>query len=346
VQPRAFYDEQGIDLRISHRVTAIDPESRDVVLADGRRQPYERLLLATGSSPRRLDVPGADLPGVHYLRTVADADALRAAAAGARRVVVVGGGWIGTEVTASLRQLGLPVTMVTAGPLPLEAVLGREVATVYRDLHVEQGVRLVRGRVAAIAGDRAAEAVELTDGMRLEGDLVVVGIGAGPRIELALAAGLEVDDGIRVDEQLQSSHPGIFAAGDVAAAWHPRLATRLRVEHRDNAKRQGRAAARNMLGIAEAYTRLPFFYSDQYDLGMEYRGYAPEWDQVVLRGDVERRTFLAFWLANGRVLAAMNANIWDMGDELTHLVDAQLGVDARRLADPGVPITEAASLPV
>ena len=334
-----FYDEHAIDLRTATPVTAIDPSRREVVLDDGERIGYERMLLSTGASPRRLEVPGRGLPGVHDLRTLDDADRLRAAAGAAQRVVVIGGGWIGAEVAASLRQLGLPVTLVAPGSVPLERVLGPEVGGVYRDLHEAHGVRLVMGqRVTAITGRARAEAVETSDGTRIEADLVVVGVGARPRIELAVAAGIAVGDGILVDEHLETSAAGVFAAGDVAEMWHPALRARVRVEHQDNAKRQGRAAARNMLGKAESYVRLPFFYSDQYDLGMEYRGYAPAWDSVVVRGDLGEREFLAFWLADGRVMAAMNANVWDAGDGLQHLVDAGRIVDPGRLANPAVPL--------
>jgi 3-phenylpropionate/trans-cinnamate dioxygenase ferredoxin reductase subunit len=245
-----------------------------------------------------------------------------------------------------LREIGLMVTVVMPASVPLAHVLGREVGEIYRDIHAEHGVRLVGDqRVAAIRGDGAVEAVEMADGTRVEADLVVVGIGARPRTQLALNAGLHVDDGIVVDERLETSAPGIFAAGDVAAAWHPLLKARIRVEHSDNAKRQGRTAARNMLGMAEPYARMPFFYSDQYDLGMEYRGFAPTWDRVVLRGDPRTRRFLAFWLANGRVVAAMNANVWDVGEELQRLVESPQPVDLKRLTDPSVPVAEVAANP-
>ena len=336
-----FYSDNAIELRTSTRVTAVEPRSLEVVLQDGHRLRYDRLLLATGATPRRLEIPGGDLAGVHYLRTVGDAEAIREAAARAHRVVVIGGGWIGAEVAASLRQLGLPVALVAPGSVPLERVLGIEVGTVYHDLHAEHGVELVmHQRVTAFRGRAAVEAVETADGTRIASDLVVVGVGARPRTELATGAGLDVDDGILVDEYLESGVLGIFAAGDVAGAWHPRLGSRLRVEHWDNAKRQGRAAARNMLGNAEPYARIPYFYSDQYELSMEYAGVAPGWDRVVFRGDPASRSFLAFWLRDGRVVAGMNANVWQVNDAIAALVGSREKVAVERLVDPAVPLDD------
>lgn len=341
VQPEAWYAEHQVELRTRARILAIEPASREVVLGDGERLAVDRLLLATGAAPRTLPVPGADLDGIFYLRTVADADAIRAAVADADRAAVIGGGWIGTEVAASLRQLGLPVALIIDGAAPLERVLGPEVGAVYADLHASHGVELVRNqRAVAFRGRTAVEAVETADGTRVEADLVVVGIGARPRTELAEAAGLDVRDGIVVDEYLETSVPGIFAAGDVAAAWHPRYGTRLRVEHWDNARRQGRAAARNLLGAKEAYDRIPYFYSDQYELSMEYTGYAPAWDRVVFRGDPSSRAFVAFWLREGRVVAGMNVNVSGVTDAIRKLVAAGRPVDAARLMDPAVPLDD------
>lgn len=346
VQPRDWYLDQGVELRTSTRVTRLEPGDRAVVLADGERVSYDRLLLATGAAPRHLEVPGATLPGVHVLRTMADADELRVARARARRVAVVGGGWIGSEVAASLRQLGMEVTLIVDGPAPLERVLGPEVAAVYGELHREHGVRLLPNRRAvAFHGDRAVDAVELDDGSRVQVDLVVVGIGATPRTDLATAAGLHVEDGIVVDDRLATSAPGVFAAGDVAAAWHPTLGARLRVEHWDNARRQGATAARNMLGASEAYDRLPYAYSDQFELSMEYVGHAQGWDRVVTRGDVTQgdvpaRAFLAFWMREGRVLAGMSANTPKVIGAMRTLIESRATVDPALLADPAVPLRD------
>lgn len=341
VRGESFYADNAIELQSSTRARAVEPRRRVVVLDRDRRLRYDRLLLATGAAPRRLDVPGGNLAGIHYLRTVDDADAIRAAATRAGRAVVVGGGWIGAEVTASLGQSGLPVAMVVPGSVPLERALGTEVGKVYRDLHAEHGVELVMGqRVAAFQGRRAVDAVETADGTRIGGDLVVVGVGAQSQTSLAAAAGLEVADGIRVSHRLETSAAGIFAAGDVAEAWHPLLRARIRVEHWDNARRQGRAAARGMLGATEPYVRIPYFYSDQYDFGMEYAGHAPAWDRVVFRGDPGTRAFIAFWLLGGRVVAAMNANVGPVNAGLATLVASQQQVVVERLVDPAVPIDE------
>ncbi|MDQ3871397.1 MAG: NAD(P)/FAD-dependent oxidoreductase, partial [Chloroflexota bacterium] len=274
---------------------------------------------------------------------VGDADRIRSAAERADSVVIVGGGWIGSEVAASLRQLGRNVAMVLPKARPLEQVLGSEVAEVYRAIHAEHDVKLLAGtRVARLEGQRSVEAVVTEDGRRLAADLVVVGVGADPRSELASAAGIEVDGGIVVDERLESRVPGIFAAGDVANAWHPVYRRRLRVEHRDNAKRQGQVAAANMLGEAKRYDRIPFFYSDQYDLGMEYTGFAPAWDRVVFRGDPLSREFVAFWLRAGRVVAGMNANVWDLAPAIARLIESGSAVDEERLTDVAEPLEELA----
>ncbi len=343
VRPLADYETHDIELVRGRRAVTLDPTIRQLNLDDGTNLTYNALLIATGAEPRRLGSNRAHLEGLRYLRTASDADSIRAAASGAKAVAVIGGGWIGSEVAASLRQLGHQVTMISNLPRPLERVLGSEVAEVYRDLHTAHGVRLVHGDVSFVEGDHHADGVRLADGQRIPADLVVVGIGASPRMELAMRGGLETIEGaIAVDEYLRTSAPNIYAAGDVAAAWHPRFARHVRVEHWDNAIHQGTTAAANILGGNEPYTRTPYFYSDQFDLGMEYRGYAPEWGKVAIRGDLAKREFHAFWIADGRVIAAMNANLWDDGDELLRLVESEERVDLGRLADPSVPLAEAA----
>lgn len=329
------YASDGIDLRTGTRASAIDSSRRLVILENSGGLPYDALLLATGAAARRLGVPGGDRPGIHYLRNVEDADSIRNAALKAESVVVIGGGWLGTEVAASLRQLGRNVTLVAPPPQPLEHILGAEVAGAYRRLHEDNGTRLVIGRVARLEGNPTVSAVVLADGSRIAADMVVAGVGAMPRIELAAAAGLKLrDGGVEVDAYLESTKPGVFAAGDIATAWHPRLERYLRVEHWDNAKEQGKAAAANILGERRPYDRTPYFYSDQFDLGMEYRGLARGWDQVVIRGDLEAREFDAFWLKDGEVQAAMNANRWDDAAELQELVDRQAVVDPVELLNP------------
>jgi 3-phenylpropionate/trans-cinnamate dioxygenase ferredoxin reductase subunit len=343
VQPSDFYTGADIELLLGHRATRIDPAAREVATSAGTFA-YDRLLLATGASPRRLDIPGADLAGITTLRTVADADRIREQASKANAIVVVGGGWIGSEVAASLRQLGRDVTLVSTTRTPLEHVLGADVGEIYRQAHEDNGVKLVtEATVTRFAGRGRVEAVETADGRRIPADLVVVGIGATPRIELAVEAGLAVDSGILVDANLESSVPGIYAAGDVAKAWHPHYRRHLRVEHWDNAKRQGRAAAGSMAGQGKAYDRIPYFYSDQYDLGMEYTGYAPRWDEVLFRGDPRTREFVAFWLADGKVVAGMNMNIWDVAPAIETLIRSGRRIDPTRLVDVRQPLGELAT---
>jgi 3-phenylpropionate/trans-cinnamate dioxygenase ferredoxin reductase component len=342
VHQDGFYAAHDIELRPSTVVRSINPAARRLELASGERISYQRLLLATGAAPRRLRLPGAELDGVHYLRNRRDADQLAAAAARAEHVVVVGTGWIGGEAAASLRQLGREVTLIGPDTAPLARVLGPEIGGVYRDLHADHGVRLVLGaRVAAVRGRDRVEAVVTADGRTISCDLVLVGVGAVPRTGLAEAAGLPVRNGILVNEQLEAvGAAGVYAAGDVAAAWHPRYQTYLRVEHWANALNQGPAAARNMLGVPTPYARLPYFYSDQYDLGMEYSGFAPTWDRVVVRGDPATRAFIAFWLKDQRVVAGMNANVWDVTEPIQALIRGGLSVDPARLADPDIPLDQ------
>ena len=344
VHDEGFYADNDIQLLTGTRVASFDPAAHEVTLGDGSRMPYSRLLLSTGASPRRLPLPGTDLPGVRYLRQMGDSDALRVAIIAAGRVVVIGAGWIGSEVAASARQLGAEVAMVAPSQVPLERVLGPEIGGVYRDLHAEHGVDLhLSTQINAIVGTVAAQGVRTTDGSVIEGDLVVVGVGVSPRDELAREAGLTVENGIVVDEFLRTSAADIFAAGDVAATWNPMYNRRIRMEHWANALNQGQTAARNMLGLNTAYAKLPYFYSDQYDLGMEYNGYAADWDRVVVRKGTSVLEFLAFWLKDGRVLAAMNANVWDQGDGIKALIRSGATVDADRLADLSVPLAELAS---
>jgi 3-phenylpropionate/trans-cinnamate dioxygenase ferredoxin reductase subunit len=346
VHPGTYYEEQRIALRPSTTVTAIEPVSRKVVLDDAERVPYDRLLIATGARPRTLPLPGAELPGVMTLRTVADADAIRAAATDAERVVVIGAGWIGSEVAASLRMIGRNVVLIAPEGVPLERVLGLEVGGVYRDLHLEHGVDWRPDRtVQRIIGADRVQGVETTPGERIAADLVIVGVGVQPRTELAVAAGLSVGDGIEVSATLETSAPGIFAAGDVASAWHPFYERRLRTEHWANAKFQGAAAGRAMLGGTAPYDRIPYFYSDQYDLGMEYTGWATASDRLVVRGSLADRKFVAFWLRDGRVVAGMNANIWDVAKPIERLIRSRVVVDADALADASVAIDELAGFP-
>jgi 3-phenylpropionate/trans-cinnamate dioxygenase ferredoxin reductase subunit len=305
--------------------------------------PYDKLLLTTGSSPRRLTVPGAEADGVHYLRRIADSDRIKAAIAESSRVVVIGGGWIGLEVAAAARTAGREVTVVEMAELPLLGVLGPECAQVFADLHTANGTRLVPGaQVAEITvGSGQVTGVRLASGEQIPADTVIVGIGITPNVALAADAGLDVNNGIVTDARLQTSDESIYAAGDVANAFHPFYGQRLRVEHWSNARHQPRAAARAMLGQDVSYDRIPYFFTDQYDLGMEYSGHVEPggYERVVFRGDVTAREFIAFWLDSGnRVLAGMNVNIWDVNEALADLAKSGRPVDPAAAADPSVPL--------
>ena len=339
VHEPAFYEANAIELMTERTVIGVD-DARHRILLDGDESlDYGRLLLATGAAPRRLAVPGADLAGIHYLRTLAEADALRSAFDGAQHVAVVGAGWIGSEVAASARQLGVDVTVIDPASVPLERVLGPEVGRIYFDLHSDNGVRMLTGRgVEGFDGSDSVAAVRTTAGDTLEADLVVVGIGVTPRVDLARDAGIAVSNGVVVGADLRTSSGDVFAAGDVANAEHPLYGKHVRVEHWANALNQGPAAARSMLGQSVQYDRVPYFYSDQYDLGMEYSGLAEDWDEVVFRGDPAKREFIAFWLRDKRILAGMNANVWDVTEPIQSLIRSGAEVEPARLADPDVPL--------
>jgi 3-phenylpropionate/trans-cinnamate dioxygenase ferredoxin reductase subunit len=341
VHDEGFYAEHDIELRLGRTAIDMSPWLKEIALDDGERLRYDRLLLATGAEPRRLATPGSELDGVHYLRSVNDSDVLRERLDRGGTAVVIGAGWIGAEVAASARQRGLDVVLVAPDQVPLERVLGHEVGGFYRAIHADHGVRMLMGtRVEAFEGDGAVERVRTSDGRHLECDLVVVGIGVQPRTRLAARAGLAIGDGILVDEHLRTSAPDVFAAGDVAGAQHPFYRERIRVEHWANALRQGAIAARNMLGAGQAYDHLPYFFSDQYDVGMEYSGFARTWDRVVFRGDPASREFIAFWLVGDRVLAGMNVNVWDVVDPIQRLIRDRAPVDDWRLSDPDVPLEQ------
>jgi 3-phenylpropionate/trans-cinnamate dioxygenase ferredoxin reductase subunit len=337
--PAGFYDEHDIELRTQTTVVELDAAGRELRLGDGERLRFDGLLLATGARPRRLDVPGADLDGVRVLRDLADADALRERLVAGARLVVIGAGWIGAEVGASARQLGVEVTIVEQADVPLQHVLGREVGGLYAEIHREHGVDLITGvHPVGFEGDGRVERVRLADGRTVDCDLVVVGVGVIPNSELAEAAGLGVDNGILVDERLRTTADGVFAAGDVANVQHPFYGARLRVEHWANALNQPAVAARAMLGKPAVWDRLPYFFSDQYEVGMEYTGLARGDDDVVMRGDRAARELIVFWLRDSRVVAAMNVNVWDVVEDLQALIRSRRPVDAARLADPAIPL--------
>lgn len=334
VHEESFYSENDIDLRTSTFATEIDPGDRAVLVDGGDPEPYDCLLLATGCEPARIDVPGNDLEGIHYLRTASDSGRLGERFRQGVRVVVVGAGWIGSEVAASARQKGCEVTLIEPAEVPLQSVLGTEIGAVYREVHIEQGVDFRGGtEVEAFEGDGEVERVRTTAG-EIDADLVVVGIGVIPRTGLAEMVGLEVNDGLPVDAGLRTEVEGIYAAGDIANQFHPFYNDRIRVEHWANARRQGFAAGRSMAGAEVTYDDLPYFFSDQYDVGMEYVGLAKDWDEVVIRGSKEDREFIAFWLKDGLVEAGMNVNVWDVSETIGELIKSRKPVDLTALADP------------
>ncbi|MEV5378558.1 FAD-dependent oxidoreductase [Streptomyces nondiastaticus] len=351
VHEPAWYAQADIELHLGQPAVHLDRVARSVRLGDGTRVHYDKLLLATGAEPRRLDIPGTGLAGVHHLRRLAHAERLRGVLASLGRdnghLVIAGAGWIGLEVAAAARSYGAEVTVVEPEPTPLHPVLGPELGQLFTDLHSEHGVRFHFGaRLTEITGqDGMVLAARTDDGEEHPAHAVLAAIGAAPRTALAEAAGLALVDradggGIAVDASLRTSDPEIYAAGDVAAAEHPWIGTRLRVEHWANALHTGPAAARAMLGQEVAYDRVPYFFSDQYDIGLEYSGYAPpgSYDQVVCRGDVGKREFIAFWLAEGRLLAGMNVNVWDVTENIQKLIRSGAPLDPEALADPAVPL--------
>lgn len=336
-----FYAQHDIQLRLGRAAVDLDTTARALTLDDGETLRYDQLLLTTGARARKLPIPGADLDGVLYLRTVEDSDALRERLDAGGKVVVIGAGWIGAEIAASARQRGLDVTVIDPMAAPLERVMGTEVGTVYRDIHVDHGVQMLMGTgVKSFEGTGSVQRVRTSDGRVLDCDFVVVGVGAQPCTEIAEQAGIAVQNGILVDEGLRTSAPGVFAAGDVANAQHPFYGERIRAEHWANALHQGPVAARNMLGHADVYDRLPYFFSDQYETGMEFTGFAQGWDRVVFRGDRASREFLAFWIADDRVVAGMNLNVWDVTEPIERLIRGRKIVDDRDLADPDIPLDD------
>ncbi len=346
-----WYAGHDVDLRLGTTVTGIDRAARQVSLADGGAIGYHRLLLANGAYPRPLNVPGHDLDGVHYLRTAADSEALATVLAPVpgedTNVVIIGAGWIGLEVAAAAREKGCGVTVLEPEPTALHRQLGPELGGLFAGLHRSHGVEFRFGEQARELRGQAGRVTTVVTSAdaELPADVVVVAIGAAPATALAEAAGLKVENGVWVDAALRSSDADIFAAGDVASVAHPLLGRRVRVEHWANALNGGPAAARSMLGQPVSYDRVPYFFSDQYDLGMECSG-LPEpgyYDQVVYRGDPAALEFIAFWLAAGAVVAGMNVNVWDVTGEIQALIRAGYAgtqVDTGRLADPGIPLAD------
>ncbi|HMH94914.1 MAG TPA: FAD-dependent oxidoreductase [Streptosporangiaceae bacterium] len=355
VHDASWYAEHDVDLRLGTRVTSVDRGARQVRLEDGSGVGYTRLLLTTGASARRLAVPGADLEGLMYLRTMPESAALAARLQQGGHVVIAGAGWIGLEAAAAARQAGCEVTVVEPEPAPLCRSIGPELGEVFGRLHRSHGVTFRLGEsIAELRGDPAGGSVApgqahgtvrqvvTSAGTVLDADFVIAGIGAVPNVSLAAEAGLDVDDGILVDASLRTSDPDIFAAGDAVKAFNPLLGRRITVQHWSNALNGGPAAARAMLGQEVSYDRVPYFFTDQYDLGMETAG-LPEpgtYDRVVYRGDPESGEFIAFWLSGGSVVAGMNINVWDVNEDIQSLIRAGGAVDVARLTDASVPLAE------
>ena len=347
VHPEQWYRDNDVDLRLGTKVASIDRDAHEVTLADGAVLGYSKLLLATGALPRHIDLPGADAGGVLYLRNREDADAIRSAFGPGKRIAIIGAGWIGLEVAAAARQAGTDVVVVEVAELPLLNVLGAELAQVFADLHRSHDVDLRLGVTTAeiTADGGVATGLRLGDGSLVSAGTVVVGVGVAPNIALASAAGLDIDNGVLVDASLRTSDPDIYAVGDIANHDHPLLHMRVRVEHWAAALNQPKTAAAAILGEDVQYSDLPYFYTDQYDLGMEYVGHAPRgsFERVVVRGDLATREFVAFWLDGGnRIKAAMNVNVWDVVDEIKPLIRDGVAVDPERLTDPAVSFADLA----
>ncbi|WP_454790407.1 NAD(P)/FAD-dependent oxidoreductase [Mycolicibacterium lutetiense] len=341
--PASWYRDHNIDLRLGTEVSAVNAAEHTLALPDGTTVGYDKLLLATGSSSRRPPIPGSDAAGVHYLRTIDDAAALSAALTPGSTLAIVGAGWIGLEVAAGARGRDVNVTVVESAHLPLLAALGAEVGEVFAQLHREHGVdlRLDQSVKEVTTDNGTATGLRLGDGSSVAADAVLIAVGAAPNIGLAEQAGLAIaDGGVLVDASLRSSDADIYAVGDIAAAQHPFFGVRIRTEHWANALKQPAVAVAGMLGHSAEYAELPYFFTDQYDLGMEYIGHAPQYQRVVFRGDVAGREFVAFWLdAENRVLAGMNVNVWDVLDDVKALIRSAEPVDPERIADPAQPLS-------
>lgn len=338
VAPVEWYRREEVELRFAATAVSVSVSGeRAVVLGDGERVAFDRLLIATGARNSRPPIPGLDLPGVHLLRTVADAERIREEIEPGRRVVIGGMGFIGSEVAASLRTLGLDVVAVDGGRVPLQRVLGEEVGGVLAEVHAERGVRLHgEDRIAAFEGDGRVRAVLTESGRRFECDLAVVGFGVKPNVEVLEGSGVAIESGVLVDEQCRTNVEGVFAAGDVANHLHPLFGRRMRVEHWQNAIRQGEAAALNMLGRGDPYDEVHWFWSDQYDQNLQYAGYHTEWDELVVRGSLDDRDFTAFYTKDGRVLAAVAMNRGSEIEDAMAVIRAAAPVPADRLRDEDV----------
>ncbi|QDP95791.1 NAD(P)/FAD-dependent oxidoreductase [Microlunatus elymi] len=333
VHDQQWFDDHRVEVVLDDPAVSIDRDQHQVSTASGHTIGYHKLLLATGSAPRKLPLPGADADGVYTLRNVGDAEKIKAVIESGGPLVIIGGGWIGLEVAAAAREHGVEVTVLEAAEEPLLAVMGTEVAKVFAGLHREHGVNLITGAKVQelITADGRVTAVRSADAEH-PAAAVIMGVGAAPRLDLATDAGLEVDHGVLTDASLRTTDPDVYAVGDIAAVDHPLIDGRVRVEHWAWANDGGPVAARAMLGQDATMDFLPFFFTDQYDLGMEYIGYLPPHSdaRVELRGDVPGRAFAAYWIVQDKVVAGMHVNLWDTGiDPIKEIV---LSGDPSRIA--------------
>jgi 3-phenylpropionate/trans-cinnamate dioxygenase ferredoxin reductase subunit len=341
LNPLEYYREQDIELRRGQKAVRLNAAGKSVVLESGDEVPYDRLLITTGTTPRKLRVPGADRESIFYLRTLRDSDALGEALQKRPRVLVIGAGFIGSEVAASARSLGCEVTMLEVAPVPLVRALGEQLGAVYADFHREQGVEVrTNTGIAEFRGSGRLEAAVTTSGDTIPCDVAVIGVGVAPATAFLEGSGVALENGVLTDELCRANVPDIFAAGDVANWWHPTWQERLRLEHYDNAVNQGTAAAKSMLGKGEPYAPIPYFWSDQYDLNLQYLGYASRWDEIVLRGSQAEHSFSAFYLLDGRVRACLSVNRFPDQAAARRLISAGSPVDGRRLADETVEIEQ------
>lgn len=341
VYPADFYDEHKIELQTSTVVERVEPDSNEVVLKNGDRIKYDKLLLTTGSEPKKLPVKGADLKEVHYLRTAENSTALRERLKPGIKLAVIGSSWIGSEVAATARQRGASVALLDQKSVPLELVLGKQIGSYYDRLHKQNGVEMFFDvQVEALEGSDVVERVRLKDGRTIDCDLVLIGIGVAPRLELAKAAGLELDSGVIVDQYLRSSVDNIFAAGDIADAQNTFLNKRIRIEHWANARAQGTLVAKNMLDKNVANDEVPYFFSEQYGIMMQYLGNTGGSKDIVIRGSLEDDHFMAFWMDGQRIVVAMQVNIPDVKEQLHQLVRDRVEVDRDRLADTSVSLED------
>lgn len=343
VHPAEWYNERDIEVETNARAVALDAATHRLTLADNRVVTFDRLLLAAGASPRMVDAPGSSARGIHHLRTVDDSESLKAELSkGGRAVVSIGAGWIGLEVAAVAREYGNSVTVIGRESVPLQGPLGDELGSMFRDLHESHGVVFdLPAQVRSFTASAGAVTGVVTDSGMLPADLVIVGVGAIPNVDLAESAGLALGNGLLVDEHLRSSAPDIFGAGDLANVYHPVIRQHVRNEHWANAIGTGKIAARSMLGRDAVFDEIPYFYTDQYDLGMEYSGYPPlaAGATVVYRGNRASREFVAFWLVDGKVVAGMNVNRWGVNGAVQQLIRSGRSVDPARLADETVALT-------